>query len=303
MDVAVLLDDPVEQMKWVMSFVLARLHFTIEQRNPFNPILGETFEAFIDSCPIYLEQISHHPRVAALQFYGRGYTIDATLESVGAISVNTFKAGYAGLERITFHRTGQTYYIRYPWGLVEGVLYGKRLQYFCKSLRIMDAKHHLYGRLKFNFEQKSMFNVWSHRKEPYDAFIGSISELAPAFVDRKLGELALDYKAKLNPKAAHKDFVKEICKATGTALTEIKFDGKEYWEIDMFKPYRLVQSRTPLPSDSNFRPDVLWLMRDDLDKAQVAKDELEDLQRKDKKLRLEHEKQMKEKPGTFHIFK
>lgn len=47
------------------------IYLTMEK--PFNPILGETFQCWIDECPIYFEQISHHPPIAAFMMYGRGY--------------------------------------------------------------------------------------------------------------------------------------------------------------------------------------------------------------------------------------
>ena len=41
----------------------------------------------------------------------------------------------------------------------------------------------------------------------------------------------------------------------------------------------------PLPSDSRFRTDLIALQNEDLRKAQESKDELENLQRNDRKLR------------------
>ena len=54
---------------------MAPLHLNISK--PFNPILGETFEARIGGIPVYMEQISHHPPISAVymktdtfRFYG-----------------------------------------------------------------------------------------------------------------------------------------------------------------------------------------------------------------------------------------
>lgn len=47
----------------------------LSMEKPFNPILGETFQCWINGCPAYSEQISHHPPIAALMFKGRGYDI------------------------------------------------------------------------------------------------------------------------------------------------------------------------------------------------------------------------------------
>lgn len=45
---------------------------------PFNPILGETFQCWINGCPAYAEQISHHPPIGALMFKGRNYDVTGT---------------------------------------------------------------------------------------------------------------------------------------------------------------------------------------------------------------------------------
>lgn len=42
-------------------------------RKPFNPILGETFQAVLsDGSKVFLEQISHHPPISAFQLDGPG---------------------------------------------------------------------------------------------------------------------------------------------------------------------------------------------------------------------------------------
>ena len=49
---------------------------------PFNPILGETHQCWIDGCPVYFEQISHHPPIAAYLMKGRGYTVSGKTHSM-----------------------------------------------------------------------------------------------------------------------------------------------------------------------------------------------------------------------------
>lgn len=52
----------------------------LSMEKPFNPILGETFQCWINGCPAYAEQISHHPPIAALIFKGRGYEVTGTFD-------------------------------------------------------------------------------------------------------------------------------------------------------------------------------------------------------------------------------
>ena len=54
-------------MKMVMTAAVANLHCCQFFGKPFNPVLGETFEAFLaDGSHIAAEQISHHPPITAL---------------------------------------------------------------------------------------------------------------------------------------------------------------------------------------------------------------------------------------------
>lgn len=57
--------DQVERLKYVITFIVSGMHMVASQRKPFNPILGETFEAiWPDGTRIYIEHISHHPPIS-----------------------------------------------------------------------------------------------------------------------------------------------------------------------------------------------------------------------------------------------
>jgi hypothetical protein len=59
------------------AFTASVLYFDIDKA--FNPILGETFQGFIDGCPVYGEQISHHPPISSILLIGRGYRVYGNL--------------------------------------------------------------------------------------------------------------------------------------------------------------------------------------------------------------------------------
>lgn len=71
--------DPVDQLKAILSSALGSSLIYLTMEKPFNPILGETYQAWIDGCPVYFEQISHHPPIAAYFMKGRGYTISGSV--------------------------------------------------------------------------------------------------------------------------------------------------------------------------------------------------------------------------------
>lgn len=65
----------LEKFKMVTAVGISMSSLYLIMQKPFNPILGETFQAWVNGCPVYGEQISHHPPISALMFVGRGYTI------------------------------------------------------------------------------------------------------------------------------------------------------------------------------------------------------------------------------------
>jgi len=66
-------------MKRAICFSVGNILLYLEMTKPFNPVLGETYQGFIDGCPIYGEQTSHHPPISSLFFVGRGYFVTASL--------------------------------------------------------------------------------------------------------------------------------------------------------------------------------------------------------------------------------
>ncbi len=60
--------DPVERMKYVVTFAISGLCRQVSFHKPFNPILGETYQSkFPNGVEVYCEQISHHPPISSWQ--------------------------------------------------------------------------------------------------------------------------------------------------------------------------------------------------------------------------------------------
>jgi hypothetical protein len=57
----------------ILSISMAVL--ALSTQTPFNPVVGETYQGVIDGCPIFMEQISHHPAITYLLLEGRGYRV------------------------------------------------------------------------------------------------------------------------------------------------------------------------------------------------------------------------------------
>jgi hypothetical protein len=52
-------------MKSVIGFMLSVAPLELIMLKPFNPILGETFQAYLGGIPLSYEQISHHPPISS----------------------------------------------------------------------------------------------------------------------------------------------------------------------------------------------------------------------------------------------
>jgi hypothetical protein len=78
-----------------------------------------------------------------------------------------------------------------------------------------------------------------------------------------------------------------ICSVKGSYLEYIEIDGERYWDIRKNIHIESYPIKEQIKSSSIYRPDSLKLLEKDLEKAQEKKDEQENLQRHDRKLRKE----------------
>ena len=89
------------------------------------------------------------------------------------------------------------------------------------------------------------------------------------------------------------DFEESLLNVSGSWLKSLKIGEETMWNIDRDLPSTFVPVENPLPSDSRFREDMLWTKRNNQKYAQEWKLKLEERQRFEKKLRLDHKKQKK----------
>lgn len=120
-------------MKFSVILMISENALSIHMEKPFNPILGETFQGWIDGCPIYMEQISHHPPISAYYFVGRGYKKYGCMEPKVSVGLNS-GSGYS----IYPH------YVEFDDGM--------KIEYVCAKIVIGGL---LIGERTFNFEDKS----------------------------------------------------------------------------------------------------------------------------------------------------
>ena len=138
----------LERFKWCLAYGLSNSIMYCDVEKPFNPILGQTYQGYIRGCPIYAEQISHHPPITSTYFIGRGFKIYASIESKVNIHINSGDGINAGFFHIVFD-DGQTVIFQTPAGELSGLAMGdRRFNYLGKGY-YLDKVNQLYCEMKF----------------------------------------------------------------------------------------------------------------------------------------------------------
>ena len=73
----------------------------------------------------------------------------------------------------------------------------------------------------------------------------------------------------------------------GRWTSHCEIDSDEYWNVDDYKLLGKYDDGFILPSDGRFRKDLIYFIKDDEENSQKEKENLEELQRKDRRLRKE----------------
>lgn len=255
--------DPVERLKYVVAFAVAGLHHAVGQLKPFNPILGETYQATMnDGTEVCCEHTSHHPPISNFQLISKKYSLAGHILWHGAFSMksNALIQINKGPIRVSFE-DGSTIAYTLPHVQLGGFMWGDRTFDITSTIVFEDPKNNLACEVKFNpDEKKGMGGMFSSSKTPSDSFRGTIVNTSNN---------------------------NELCEVTGSWLDELKFADKAYWTMGKESSGYLVSfpESKLLQSDSRNREDLKFLALGDLDEAQEWKVKLEVLQRADRKTR------------------
>uniref|UniRef100_A0A7R9VFB2 Oxysterol-binding protein n=1 Tax=Chlamydomonas euryale TaxID=1486919 RepID=A0A7R9VFB2_9CHLO len=267
-------DDPVTRMKWVVAFAIGGLSRQVSFHKPFNPILGETFQAkYPNGVEVFCEQISHHPPVSSWQvidpdgkfmFYGNG-------NWVAGIKGNAVKGRQTGINCVQFADGSKISY-ELPGILVKGVLWGHRCIKYGGEMHFKDEKNGVACEVSID-------------PQPHQSFIGSFfrSKKSCGYVpDLVKGTLTKGGQA--------------VDTCNGNWLTHLEWQkglGKNdknsvrVWERRSTPASRTVPVENPLASDARNREDVVHLKANNQPLSQEWKHKLEVKQRNDRKLRKE----------------
>lgn len=244
--------DPVERMKWFLVAMISSHTATHHFDKPLNPILGETYTCECDDGSIaYCEQTSHKPPVTHAQFYGPN--------NCYVLSMYTGFAAKAGFNSITLNCVGK-----------KSVDYIDGTRIYCNT-----TPGDIFG--------NTFFGTLNHQFTGKIEYIDDINNIYAVYTPgarRKVQDYIEGY--------IEKDGAR-VCDISGTYCGYLEFDDVRYWDVrDTLKFDVRHRQKEVLPSDSRYRTDLMSLIEGDVSQAQTNKEQLEQDQRHDAKLRGHH---------------
>ena len=245
---AVAVADPLERFKLVIVSTLSSFIHTSTFEKPLNPVLGETQHGFLEDGTEMFSEQTSHHPPVS-HFY-----IDGNGYKIHGYFNYTAKAG---LNSVTVTNVGRRHFdffdgysaqVTCPEEVFSGTFFGAMRH---ESVGTMNASD--------NAGFACTINIGKIKGKPSDYVEGLVKNQAGDTVSRLYG----------------------------TYLGYLEFDGVRFWDVRHVKPFKVEYTKRLL-SDSENRKDVITLRQGKLDEAQVAKEELENLQRFDRKLRGKH---------------
>ena len=270
-------NDKFERLKWVTTYLMSFLHFSVIQIKPFNPIIGETFQCRIGNIDLYIEQTVNHP--ITLNVYGRElngeYIMYGHLITDASVHINSLYTPRLGRFFIKF-KDGTLFRVIMPPITLKGLSLGDRLFNFSEKGLVLDLTNDICSFIEMNPDELGFFESFFKSKKTFpDYFRGSIVDIRYVSVDENGGNHILQKDAK--PYGTFE----------GEWTSFISFDNVEYWNNNS-KTLKLYSHAFTLQSDGRFRPDLLNLIMGNEEQSQIEKEKLEVRQRQDRKLRADY---------------
>lgn len=118
-------------------------------QKPFNPILGETFQAYLGGIPIYYEQVSHHPPISSYYMKCEEFTMHGYLNAVVNVSLNSGSGGNSGIMNIEM-KNGNKFHLSFFPADISGLIYGKRKYAATHKAFVFNRENRLFVELSIN---------------------------------------------------------------------------------------------------------------------------------------------------------
>ena len=276
LDAAATCEDPGMRMAWIVGYTMGPFAAVERPWKPFNPILGETFEFYKPDKGIQFlaEQVSHHPPVGVSHAESELWSYDLVAAPKTKFLGNSVEVYPIGRTRIKLKATGEEFSLVPPPTKAHNVIIGSTWIDTAGDYTLLNAttgaKAHLY------FQPCGWFGAGRY-------------ELSGT-VKSGEGVPLVALSGKWN---SHLDAVK--CDESGDPLpgAEVvrvwtcrpKPENDPYSFTHFAHELNKCEGLNPMPSDSRRRPDRALLELGKSGDAAVAKHNLEEMQRAEKKRR------------------
>lgn len=277
-------ETPLERMKLLLTAGMVGLTLSPSLRKPFNPYLGETFEAeYEDGTKIYFEHIRHYPPQSLIYMVTTfGLTVSGSVLHIVEVGTNSINLWFKGAVNFVFEN-GDKVTVYYPLIINSGIIFGERLLKFSDKMCIIDEKYKLKGFVEIGKKIKK--GKWANNTT--DTLQGLIYVYDP----KKSKPIEIQ-KKKVYNRFKESEAIEVLARAEGKITVGLEWDGVEYWSFHNFVASRQLPVKNPLPSDCRFREDILWMKYKNNPMSEKWKLKLEEIQRYYRKMRADEDKRV-----------
>lgn len=296
-DLALQQTNPVERLSYLATGVIAGFHLYLQQKKPWNPLLGETYVGeWPNGTRMYGEQTCHHPPVSCIQIEpkNKNWKINAQFNfgiDPGVTKIIVLQKGLTKLEL----KDGTVVEWEFPNIVATGILTGERVLKVGGPFSMHDIKNRIDVVININPSKSDEKHYKKDQKE--------LLNMTPEEVEQMLKDEKTE---KVNNK---KNCKKKEVKLRATAIqggiknsgrdnflmliqgdycNQIFVNDRKVWDIRTnisSRPLKEIPDCDMLPSDCRFRIDRGMYIQNRMDDADKAKNLIEELQRHDYKLR------------------
>lgn len=244
--------------------------------------MGETCQRYSpDGTKYYAEQISHHPPISAAVMEGSddAWKLEVIQEFKASLNGhNSIMASKSGALVITLG-DGTQYVVDDPQLCINGLLYGDLVYNIIGTTVIRDITNEITSEV-----------VWDPDNQ--EGYISSFASKLKFWGSKKAKRPSDNFDINIFQGEVDKKNI--VCQGTGCYLHYVEFGEEKYWEMgEPWGDWKIPEDGTLLPSDSSHRADRNYIAVKDYKSAQASKEELENKQRADKKLREKAKKKSK----------
>ena len=148
------------------TFILSTVHLAVAQLKPFNPILGETFQAKIGNSYYYVEQTSNHPPIFNFFVKGNSFKIYGHNISDVSTGANSLVAKYNG-KYVIEYMDGVKHYVSFPEFKLSGMLLGNRTIKYKGNLTVVDLDNDIIAQIIMDPDERGFFKKIFTKKGTY----------------------------------------------------------------------------------------------------------------------------------------